>query len=144
MKDIILLQEKYEKIYGNEATASGEIENIEEALDVILPFDFKEILSFYSGGLLGGISHFGTSTSDSENIVFETIKAREALGLPHHYVVLAEPPESLILLDTLDKDGVLWVDANDLYNKTEKWDTYKDFFQFLIEEEMADYMPASI
>ena len=70
MKDIILLQEKYEKIYGNEATASGDIENIEEALDVILPFDFKEILSFYSGGLLGGISHFGTSTSDSENIVF--------------------------------------------------------------------------
>lgn len=45
---------------------------------------------------------------------------------------------------TIDKDGVLWVDANDLYNKTEKWDTYKDFFQFLIEEEMADYMPASI
>lgn len=131
------MRKTYENIYGNEKTPSYDIDLIEKKLLITLPEDFKKIMQFYSGGHIGGISHFGTSEYDSENIINETIKARKFLDLLENYVVLAEPPESLIIMDTMKTSQVLWIDSNNIENISEKWDSYAQFFQYLLDEEQA-------
>lgn len=130
------MKETYENIYGNEKTSSYDIWLIEKKLLITLPEDFKKIMQFYSGGYIGGISHFGTSEHDSENIINETIKARKFLDLPENYIVLAEPPESLIIMDTIKTSHVLWIDSNNIENVFEKWESYAQFFQYLLDEEL--------
>ena len=132
------IQKRYEEIYGNEGTSKNDIELIEKKLLIKLPVDFKKIMEFYSGGYIGGISHFGTSEYDNENIIKETIKARVFLNIPKSYIVLAEPPESLILMDTELGSSVLWVDSNDIKNIFETWASYVEFFQYLLEEEIDE------
>ncbi|WP_209304399.1 MULTISPECIES: SMI1/KNR4 family protein [unclassified Neisseria] len=132
------MKKEYEKIYGNEGVSKNDIELIEKKLFTKLPLDFKKITEFYSGGYMGGISHFGISEYDDENIIKETIKARVYLNLPTNYLVLAEPPESLILMDTQEGSSVLWVDSNNIENISEKWNSYTEFFQYLLEEELSE------
>lgn len=130
------MKETYENIYGNEKTPSYDIELMEKKLLIALPEDFKKIMQFYSGGYMGGISHFGTLEHDSENIINETIKARKFLDLPENYIVLAEPPESLIIMDTMKTSQVLWIDSGSIENVSEKWESYAQFFQYLLDEEL--------
>jgi hypothetical protein len=137
------LTKRYRALYPLEGTSAIELKIIENKLDIKLPDDFKEIAQFYSGGLLGGISHFSISDEADPTITGETLRLRQQIGLLHKYVVLAEPPSSLIVMDTAGTPAVLWVDATDaehlgkraLATPPDEWASYRDFFESLLDEE---------
>ncbi|MBE0464325.1 MAG: SMI1/KNR4 family protein [Halomonadaceae bacterium] len=144
MTDINNLRTRYEAIYGSEPCNDFAIFEIEEKLGIRLPEDFKEISTFYSGGLLGGISHHEIANiSEATNIVQETLRLRHSIGLLDCYVVIAEPSESLIVLNTDEQPAVIWCDAveakniNSLSfnNQPDTWRSYKEFFSYLLDEE---------
>src|SRR5437016_575079 len=100
------LRKKYTALFGEEPAAHGIVSGIEAALNITLPSDFKAIADFYRGGMLGGISHFAIACQGpAENIVEETLRLRSAITLPGQLVVIAEPPESLVVLDTAPKSN---------------------------------------
>jgi hypothetical protein len=126
------------------------LQELERSLGVILPNDFKEIAAFYSGGIVGGISHNAIATSGpATNIFEETVRLRQALNLPRSLVVLAEPAESLIIMDTSASEGspaVMWIDASDArdlaglegLHDPQLWRSYTDFFDFLLVREVEE------
>ena len=117
MIDIKSLKKRYEDIYGIEVCAVEVMGSIEKELDIKLPNDFKEIASFYSGGLVGGISHYDIAVSEgTSTMVQETLRIRKAAGVNNNFVVLAEPSGSLIVMNVSGVPGVLWCDANDAEN----------------------------
>ena len=106
------LKEKYEKLLPVDGITTAALDEIQAKLNVHLPEDFCEIALFYSGGLLGGISNYSFTNSDgSTNIVDETIRLRKSINLPLRFVVLAEPAESLIVMDTQSAPSIIWLDA---------------------------------
>lgn len=141
------LRERYLAFFGEEGVGDGVIEGIEARLGVALPEDFTQVAGFYSGGLLGGISHHEiASEGDATNLVEETLRIREAVGLPRNFIVLAEPPESLIVLSvdaSNGSDAVIWCDAvevnalrdNSFINPPQTWKTYADFFEYLLDSQ---------
>ncbi len=138
------LKNRYSAIYGAEPCSEDELHNVEKALGLELPDDFKQVSRFYSGGLLGGISHHEIAASgDAANVVDETLRIRAAIGLEQHYVVLAEPSGSIIVLDVSGQPAVIWCDAVDAVNINSRrfstvpdvWGNYADFFSYLLEEE---------
>ena len=99
---------------------------------------------FYSGGFLGGISHHEiASVGEATNIVQETLRLRESIGLAESYVVIAEPSESLFVLNTKGKPTVIWCDAveakninsGSFSNEPDTWESYGEFFEYLLGEE---------
>src|SRR5262249_17561566 len=108
------LRDHYIAQFGHEPTDSDELDGIERELGVQLPPDFKEIATFYSGGMVGGISHNAIAASGpATNITGETRWLRQAIGLPCNFIVLAEPPASLIVMDTTGP--VVWLDDIDVH-----------------------------
>lgn len=141
------LRNRYVALFGVEPAEPGVTQELERALEVTLPDDFKRIASFYSGGMVGGISHHAIAVGgQATNILDETTRIKSTAGLPRSFLALAEPPESLILLDTAASEGtpaVLWIDANDIaqlgvaqkLREPDMWASYADFFAFLLERE---------
>jgi hypothetical protein len=137
MFDVTEFRNKYVELYGAEPCSSGTLVEIETLLCLKLPEDFKNIAEFYSGGLLGGISHHEiASSSDATNIVEETLRIRKATGLRKNLVILAEPPGSIIAFDVCDKPAIIWCDAVEVenlnsmefINAPDTWDSYSEFF----------------
>jgi hypothetical protein len=130
-----------------ETTEESELDFMQKELRVRFPDDFKEVSSFYSGGMLGGISHNAiVGRGPVTNITDETKRLREAVGLPHWFVVLAEPPESLIVMNTntaTSSPAVIWCDAIDVsrlgkllgMHNPQTWASYAEFFEFLLDNE---------
>lgn len=139
-------RDRYIALYGDEPVAAGRLAAIERALGLTLPDSLQQVASYYRGGCLGGISHHSIETArTATNVTNETLRLRSAINLPHRYVVLAEPPESLIVLDC-QSGAVIWCGAQDVYRlddlKTtlspmDVWPDYLDFFAFLLDEEQA-------
>jgi hypothetical protein len=142
------LRERYVGLFGEEPVNEGVIGAIEGTLNIELPADLKRIAAFYSGGFLGGISHHAIDVSGpANNIVEETRRLRLAINLPKRFVVLAEPADSLIVLDcTADgvtNPAVIWCDAHDVVrlndpatmHKPDRWSTYAGFFSGLLDQE---------
>ncbi|MGM9922213.1 MAG: SMI1/KNR4 family protein [Bhargavaea sp.] len=137
------LRKRYAALYPVEGARKIELENVERQLNIKLPDDFRNIARFYSGGLLGGISHFSISDKATPNITGETLRLRQQIDLPHEYVVLAEPPSSLIIMNTAGTPALIWTDASDADNlgkrvfatPPDEWTTYWDFFEALLDEE---------
>lgn len=123
------------------------LKNIENTLDISLPNDFKEISKFFNGGDLGAIYNYSFEQGNQDNIIDETIKLRETISLPKNFIVLAEPPESIILMDVEHKPSIIWCDAFDIYNlETKKytnkpciWEDYSDFLGELISDEENEH-----
>lgn len=141
----------YVALFGNEPVESGTFDMVERLLGVTLPDDFRHISSFYSGGLIGGISHNAISEKGpATNIVEETERLRKAISLPREYVVLAEPPESLVVLRTAnrgsDETSVVWCSAVDAISLTKDlpltnakiWPSYLAFFRYLLDAEITE------
>ncbi len=139
------LRERYLSFFGEEPATADAVQVIESALKVKLPEDLKEIAKFYSGGMLGGISHAGI---DESGIIAETQRLRSAINLPHRFLFLAEPAESFIALDCEGGANgvptVIWCDAHDvdhlddlqtMSNPPETWPSYSAFFSYLLDEE---------
>ncbi|EPM67874.1 hypothetical protein A584_20098 [Pseudomonas syringae pv. theae ICMP 3923] len=143
------LKEKYKSHYDLESGSKEAIESLEKKLKIKLPLDFKKIAIFYNGGLLGGVSHHAISSEKNPlNIVDETRRLRKAINLAAEFIVLAEPPESIIALDISSAPAVIWCDAIDAENLNTKkfstqpdyWESYASFFSYLLErEESGDY-----
>jgi hypothetical protein len=150
---MIGLRNRYVSIFGSEPAEKGELDLMEKKLGVRFPEDFKEVSTFYSGGILGGISHNAfAARGPANNITDETKRLRDTAGLPDSFVVLAEPPASLIVMNTNLEGGspvVVWCDAFDVsrlgtlqeMHDPQTWGSYAEFFKFLLdmeEEERAD------
>jgi hypothetical protein len=141
------LKSRYTGFFGSDPAKNGELNSIEGELGIQLPPDFREISRFYSGGILGGISHNAIAMrGPGANITDETKRLRETVGLPHSMVVLAEPPESLIVMNTkptAEMPSVIWLDAFDVaklrspvdLHNPQTWPTYTDVFNYLLENE---------
>lgn len=134
-------------IYESEPCGDGVITEIETNLGIQLPDDFKEVAKFYSGGFLCSISHHEiASFGEATNIVRETLRLRESIGIADNYLVIAEPSESLIVLNTKGKPIVIWcyaVGANNINsgrfsNKPDTLDDYGEFFEYLLAEEEGE------
>ncbi|MCR8859843.1 MULTISPECIES: SMI1/KNR4 family protein [Bacillus] len=138
------MKKRYEALYSNEGINDEDLVKIEEKLNIKLPEDFCEIATFFSGGYFGGISNHSFSNVDNSlNIIDETIRLREVVHLPSRFIVLAEPPESLIVMDTLNTPAIIWFDGVEISelekksftSKPDEWETYADYFEELLEEE---------
>lgn len=142
MQNVQEIKERCEKLFGNTGITENTVNTIEETLKVVLPEDFKNISKFFGGGLIGEIDIF-SYYNNVPNIVDETLRLREAIHVPNHFVILAEPDASIILLDTEAKPAVIWcdsIDINGLKNRTfsnppDTWDTFLDFFLYVLYEE---------
>ena len=146
-----ILRNRYIDLFNEEPASPDAIPYIEERLDLNLPEDVKIISGFYSGGFLGGISHYAIAKLClADNVLQETERLRSSIALPNRFLVLAEPPESLIVLDCesliLKSPAVIWCDAHDVGNlnnfasltKPEIWHSYSDFFAHLLEQEILE------
>src|SRR5262249_1310871 len=142
------IRQRYLRLFGSEGVRDGECEAIETTLGLWLPEDLKRISTFYSGGLLGGVSHHAIATrGPATNVVEETIRLRDAVSLPQEFMVLAEPPDSLIVIRTAATPqvdaSVIWCSAFDVVRlvhiesptKPDVWPSYYAFFRHLIEQE---------
>jgi len=146
MDTIQELRTRYERLLAIDGIASEgidkeKINEIQTRLKVNLPNDFCEIASFCNGGLFRDYSY--ANFNGCTNIIDETIKLRRAVNLPLRFVVLAEPDESLIVMDTENTPSIIWCDAtevskldtNTFISKPDEWSTYAEFFAYLIEDE---------
>lgn len=141
------LKERYLSLYKADTSSAEDISWVENTLSVRLPDDFKAISTFYTGGFLGGISHHAMfSATNPLNIVSETLRLRKSINLGTEYIVLAEPAESLIVLNVCKSPAVIWCDANDaehlgtgeLSTPPDCWENYASFFSYLLEREASE------
>lgn len=149
MENLERLKERYLKLYPSDGVDKEVLSKTENILKVSLPRDFCEIASFYSGGYLGGISNHSFSDADgSTNIIEETIRLRNTINLPLKFIVLAEPTESLIVMDTKDTPSIIWCDAveasrlgsKSFVSKPDEWSSYMEYFSQLLEDEEEEQL----
>lgn len=143
MLDVERLKTRYLKIRKKDGIKKQDLAYIEDVLEVKLPEDFKKISTFYNGGCLSIIDHYCFKEGKANNIIEETRRLRAAVNLPKHFIVLAEPSESLIVMDVLHKPSIIWCDAFEVYNLENQsydiapdvWEDYSDFFSELLSVE---------
>lgn len=149
MSSVEEIRERYIQLYPEDGIDENVLRKIEDILQLKLPDDFRDIASFYSGGLLGGISCFAFAYEDiAPNIVDETLRLRSAIKLPSNFVVLAEPPNSIIIMDTQNTPSVIWCDATDaerintmsFISPPDTWKTFLGFFTKLVEDEEEEQL----
>lgn len=137
------LRVRYSSLFGAEPSREEDLDQIEQSLSLKLPEDFREIAKFYRGGMIGGISHHGIKvTGPGNSLLDETWRIRHSTRIPVRFIVIAEPPASLIVLDT-DKGTVIWLDSTDIsrlddtpkLHNPQLWNSYTDFFSFLLDQE---------
>ena len=129
-----------------EGCSNDDLHKVELNLDITLPDDFKEISLLYSIDYLGGISNYQVvRDGNTLNLIDETLRIRNAIGLPHEYVFLAELDSSAILLNTIKPPHVIWVDSiaigklNQLEShEYDAWENYQAYFEYLLQEEMLE------
>ena len=158
MVSIEYLQKWYERLLASSDNdwrdvpcSDATLAEIERLLDVTLPDDYKQICHFSSNAAVGGIWHYTVEISDDpSNMVNQTLLLRDVINLPHEYLVLAEPDESLMVLNTQQKPRVRWLDAVQAPNLAiltaddwDAWDEYADYFQWLLEQEEESLLDGS-
>lgn len=135
MIDIAELKRRYLEVGKENGISKKDIKHIENILELILPDDFKNISKFFNGGCLGVIDNYCFRQGKANNIIEETRRLRNTINLPKQFIVLAEPPESIIVMDVVHKPSIIWCDATDIYNlknksfinKPDVWQDYSDF-----------------
>ena len=143
MNTIPSIKERYNLLFPDDSITLDTPTIIEQRLQVTLPDDFKEIASFFNGGLIGGISIFSYDQMMPTNIIEETLRLREGVQFPHSFLFLAEPAGSMIVLDTAKSPSVIWCDSIDVYSLhngsfqivPDIWNTFSDFFDYLLNQE---------
>ncbi|WP_454675451.1 SMI1/KNR4 family protein [Achromobacter pestifer] len=141
------LRERYSKIAGIRPASDFLLQEIEKSLNLTLPTAFREICEFFDGGGLNVIPLFSLAANASVlNPLIETERLRVEIGFPEIYLVLAEPAESLIVMECVGSGRVLWLDALDVGQlKSEQfsrppdtWPSFVEFFSYLLDEEEED------
>lgn len=146
MKNLFELKMKYLEIFPEDSLNQDELNAIEKRLGITLPSDFKEISEYFSGGSVGIIEFYDFKDNNDINIVDETLRLRESIQLPEQYIVLAEPPESVVLMDIRNIPAIIWCDCIDIENingnnylrQPDTWESFSDFFYDMLMEEVQN------
>lgn len=136
MDRISMLHNRYKKLFpGSESLKNNYIEN---TLKIKLPRDFQQISQFFEGSNL----RFGLFCLD--DLISENVSYRNAYNpLPPKYLALGENSVSFIVLDT-ETGKVIEMATNDYGNLVEGeelcdnpqfFNSYSDFFEYLLDEE---------
>lgn len=99
-------------------------------------------MAFYSGGSLGDMDIFSFTRDASPNIIDETLRLRAQIGLPPHYIFLAEDPAGIVLLDARNNQ-VNWLGSAEVQQfikghavrDIDQWDDFVHFFKNLLAEQ---------
>ena len=128
-----------------EGCTHDDLHKVELYLDVTLPDDFKEISLLYSIDYLGGMpNNQVVRDGNALNLIDETLRIRNVIGLPHEYVFLGELDTSAVLLNTVKQPHVIWVDSIAIErlsqlesDEYDAWENYQDYFEYLLQEEVS-------
>lgn len=142
---LVLRAEKLGAAYN---ASNVEFENIESILRVTLSCEFKAVCRRFCYESLYLTPFYSLFGDEQESTIHETKLYRQHLQLPYRYLVLSEDDCAAIFLETQDdpeKDSpVHIVDLNDIerFIQGEKleygyeyFQSFTDFFQYLIEQE---------
>lgn len=147
MIDIETLKNRYVALNGERPASSHFIAAVISELGLRLPPDFLDIAKFFDGSGFSVISLYSLAgNAPKMNSIHETLRLRETIGLPPNWLVLGEPPESLLLMDCDAGGKVFWIDAIDAGRIASQsfaaqptiWDSFAEFFVYLLDEEEAD------
>lgn len=147
MANIEILKKRYVALNGVRPISPSVMEKIKSELGLSLPPDFLKICDFFDGSGINVISlHSMKGNAPTQNPVHETLRLRASIGLPPNWLVLGEPPESLILMDCNSGGRTIWIDAIDakrilsqaFIRPPDSWNTFAEFFEYLLNEEEAD------
>ncbi|HWW71516.1 MAG TPA: SMI1/KNR4 family protein [Duganella sp.] len=147
MIDIAELKNRYVAMNGARPIPSNVLTAITSDLGLQLPLDFLEIGKVFDGSGINVISlHSLAGNAPTMNPIHETLRLRKAIGLPSNWLVLGEPPESLLLMDCTADGQVIWIDAIDAKRIASQsfstqptgWNSFGEFFEYLLDEEEAD------
>lgn len=146
MNEFEILKNRLENLHPVDGITEQELLKIEETLEVKLPHDYCEIAKFYGGGQIGIVSMYSFKIEDNDNVVEKTQQLRTCVNLPYEFIALAEPDESIIVMNTKKEPRILWIDATDVENiatgkfesKPDVWKTFEEFFAELLEQEEMD------
>jgi hypothetical protein len=144
------LKIRYLKLYPSKGLNNKQIQNFENKLSIMLPEDVKNILDFYDGYY--SLAYLSLYSFDQSvlgwNICDETLRLRQSINLPKNMIVLAEPDESIIIMEISNEPKVMskiyWLGSGDIYNLAEGkplednptiFPTFSDFFAYLLDEE---------
>ena len=147
MADIYALKNRYVAINGARPTSEEILSSIESKLGLNIPPEFRDIAKIFDGSGFTVMSlHSLAGNAPTMNPIHETLRLRKAIGLPLNWLVLGEPPESLLLMDCANLGKVLWIDAidatriasNSFSKQPDSWTSFGDFFEYLLNEEEED------
>ena len=147
MLDLKELKRRYIAMNGARPASKNVLKAINADLGLQLPQDFLEIGEFFDGGGINVMDLYSLAgNSPKINPVDETLRLRSAVGLPPTWLVLGEPPESLLLMDCAAGGRVIWIDAIDVeristqsfMSQPDSWNSFAEFFEYLLDEEEAD------
>lgn len=139
------LKKRYLQVFESDGIDEVELKRVEIILNITLPIDFKQIATFFSGGDVGGIEFFSFTNLiyGATNIVDETIRLRNSILLPQRFIFLAEPAESIVVMDTENTPAIIWCDAvevnklssGEFISQPHIFQSFSEFFTFLLNEE---------
>jgi hypothetical protein len=144
MVDIESLRKRYVALNGTRPTPASALSKMEALAGLPLPPDFRAIAAFFDGDGLYVMPMFSFNDAVSAvNPVDETARLRASIGLPDNWLVLGEPPASLLIMDCAAHGRVVWLDAVDasrigsgrFMGKPDVWDSFSDFFAAMLDEE---------
>lgn len=147
MPDLEVLKRRYLAMNDARPIPANVLDEITSELGLQLPDDFHKIGMFFDGGGIHVMAlHSLAGNSPKLNPVSETLRLRSAIGLPPNWLVLGEPPESLLLMDCAAGGRVIWIDATDvkrigsqsLLRQPDSWNSFAEFFEYLLDEEEED------
>ncbi len=125
---------------AGEAQPPSIVADVEILLEVRLPLEYKEFLHHFgylsvTNRYVCGVVSPDLLAQEAGNVVYETLNARETLGIPRHLVVISRDHDDhgyAICLDlrTVECEApvVCWDPSA---GRTTRW--YKSFEQFLLE-----------
>lgn len=137
-------KKRYLALNQEQPSSHNFIDSIETQLGIQLPQDFREISNFFGGESINAMPLYSLAgNAPILNPIHETLRLREAIGLPSNWVVLGEPPASLLLMDCAAGGKIIWIDDIDaeriglqeFTSKPNTWSSFGEFFDYLMHEE---------
>jgi len=146
------LVQRYLQFADADPVTPAQLGHLEAQLNVVLPEDLKLIASVYSGGRqIGGLSIEKILADEPYGDVASCTHAlRRSIQLPDRYLVLAEPPESLVVFETKAQatieTPVIWLASYDVdrlrtgepLRDADLFESYSEFFAFLLDRELEE------
>ena len=147
MSTLAMIRQQCLLLNGARAVEPGFLDEVQSHLGLELADDFREAAEFFDGSGIYVLPLHAIGWAPAPNVLDETRRLRERAGLARQFLVLAQPPASLIVMDCSGGGGrVIWCDDVDvcrlgseaLLTAPDSWPTYTAFLEYLISEEQQD------